>query len=139
MVVAALSLVGLLLSAYLWLWKLGFMGPMVCGTGACEYVQTSAYATIAGLPVAAIGAVGYLGLLIVSMVGLQPRWANRREPTLLLLALSGFGVGFTAYLSYLEAFVLNAWCRWCLASAAIIVAIFVASLSGLRTPRRLEA
>ena len=132
MVAAVLALVGVLLSLYLWLWKIGVLGTMVCGTGACERVQTSSYATVAGLPVAFIGLLGYVGLLGVGLLGLQPKWAARREPTVWLAILSGIGVGFTAYLSYIEAFVLNAWCRWCLGSAAIIGAIFLTSLIGLK-------
>jgi uncharacterized membrane protein len=71
-------------------------------------------------------------LLVASMLGLQETWLRRREVTQALTVLSGAGVAFTAYLTYLEAFVLHAWCRWCLGSAAIIVAIFVTSLLGLR-------
>jgi uncharacterized membrane protein len=70
MVAAALALVGFLLSLYLWLWKIGVMGPLVCGSGSCEYVQTSAYAYVLGVPVAAVGTLGYLGLLGVSLLGL---------------------------------------------------------------------
>jgi uncharacterized membrane protein len=50
------------------------------------------------------------------------------------VVLSGLGVLFTGYLTYLEAFVIHAWCRWCLGSAAIIAAIFLAALAGLRRP-----
>ena len=60
---------------------------------------------------------------------------DRREPTLGLVAVSGLGVAFTLYLTYLEAFVINAWCRWCLVSAALIAAIFLVSLVGLRRTR----
>jgi uncharacterized membrane protein len=135
MVAATLALVGLLLSLYLWLWKIGVVGVLVCGTGTCERVQTSSYSVILGLPVALIGVLGYLALLVVSVAGIQPRWSGDPAPTQLLVALSGAGVLFTIYLSYIEGFVLNAWCRWCLGSAAIITAILVAGLVGLRTDR----
>lgn len=140
MVAAALSLVGVLVSIYLWLWKLGFMGEIACGTGGCETVQLSRYAEILGQPVALYGVLGYAALLGVSLLGVQPRWQDRREPTRWLAGLSGLGVAFTAYLTYLEAFVIEAWCRWCLVSALIISLIFVASVIGLRgapaTPSR---
>ena len=55
-----------------------------------------------------------------------------RLPLALLALLSGLGVGFTLYLTYLEFAVIEAWCRWCVSSAAIISAIFVASVVGLR-------
>jgi len=134
MVAATLALAGFFVSLYLWLWKLGVVGSLACGPGGgCEYVQTSPYAMLFGIPVAVFGVVGYLVLLIVSLLGLQPRWAQRRQPTVALVALSAAAVLFTAYLTYLEAFVIHAWCRWCLVSAGIIVAIFVTSLVGLRS------
>lgn len=135
MVVATLALIGLIVALYLWLWKIGAMGPLVCGTGECEVVQNSPWAVIAGLPVAFYGVVGYLALLVVSLVGLQPKWADRREPTALLVVLSVIGFAFTVYLTYLEAAVIRAWCRWCLVSAGIMTAIFVTSLVGLRGTR----
>ncbi|HLB36914.1 MAG TPA: vitamin K epoxide reductase family protein [Gemmatimonadales bacterium] len=132
MVAATLALAGFFVSFYLWLWKLGVVGSLACGPGGgCEYVQTSPWAMIFGIPVALFGVVGYLVLFTVSLIGLQPGWAQRREPTLALVALSGAAVLFTAYLTYLEAAVIHAWCRWCLVSAGIIVAIFMASLAGL--------
>ena len=138
MVAATLALVGLLLSLYLWLWKIGVVGVLVCGTGTCERVQTSSYSVILGLPVALIGVLGYLALLVVSIVGIQPRWSGDPVPTQLLVALSGAGVLFTIYLSYIEGFVLNAWCRWCLGSAAIIAAIFATAVIGLKNGKREE-
>lgn len=133
MAAAALALAGFFVSLYLWLWKLGLVASLACGPGGgCEYVQTSPYAVFLGVPVAFYGVVGYLGLVIVSLLSLQPRWAERREPAVALAVLSGLGVGFTAYLTYLEAAVIHAWCRWCLVSAGIISAIFVVSVVGLR-------
>ena len=133
MATATLALAGVFVSLYLWLWKLGVVGSLSCGPGGgCEYVQTSPYAMVFGVPVAFFGVLGYLGLLVVSLVGLQPRWVQRREPTVALVVLSGAAVGFTAYLTYLEAAVIHAWCRWCLVSAGIIAAIFLTSLVGLR-------
>jgi uncharacterized membrane protein len=131
MAAAVLSLIGLLLSTYLWLWKIGVLGSLVCGSGSCEYVQTSRFADVLGVPVAFFGVAGYLALLVVSLVGLQPRWVDRREPTIWLLVLSGVGLVFTGYLSYIEGFVIHAWCRWCLGSAAIITAIFAAAVTPL--------
>ena len=132
MVSAALALGGFFLALYLWLWKIGFIGGAIaCGTGACEAVQLSEYAHFLGQPVAFYGVGGYIALFGVSMWGLHGRWAARREPTLVLVALAGIGVVFTAYLSYLEAFVIGAWCRWCLVSAAIIFGNLAVAVTGL--------
>jgi uncharacterized membrane protein len=139
MVAAALGLVGLLVSLYLWLWKIGALGALACGDGGCETVQLSPYAYLLGVPVALLGVIGYLAILVVALAGLQPRLAAARWPTDVLLALSAGGVAFSAYLTYLEAAVIHAWCRWCIGSAAIIVGIFGAVLAGslaLRKTRR---
>ena len=135
MVAATLSLVGLLVALYLWLWKLGLMGTMACGSGSCETVQLSPHAVFLGLPVALYGVGGYAVLLGVSLLGLQPRWQERREPTVWLAVLAGLGVAFTLYLTYLEAFVIEAWCRWCLVSAGIIGLVFITALLGLRVSK----
>ncbi len=132
MVIATLSLIGFFVALYLWFWKIGFIGSIACGSGGCETVQLSQYAEFLGLPVASYGVGGYLMLFGVSLLGLQPNWLERREPTVALVILAGIGVAFTAYLSYLEAAVIQAWCRWCLASAGIITAVLVAALAGLR-------
>lgn len=133
---AALALIGFFISLYLWLWKIGFLGTLACGTGSCERVQLSRQGELLGQPVALYGVGGYLALCVVSLIGLHGRWADRPEPTRWLVALAAVGVGFTAYLSYVEAFVLHAWCRWCLVSAAIIVSIFASAVGGLVARRR---
>ncbi len=126
--IALLSLAGLFVALYLWLYKIGLIGSLTCGTGGCEVVQTSRYAVFLGLPVALYGVLGYGVVLGVSLAGLQPRWLGRRGPTLVLTALATLGVLFTAYLNYLTVFRIHAVCRWCVASAAIITVIWLIAL-----------
>lgn len=128
--VAVLALVGIAIATYLWLHAIGVVGALKCGTGGCEIVQASSYARLFGIPVAFYGVAGYVTLFGISIVGSQPAMVARAWPTRLLLVLSGAGFLFTMYLTSLEAFVIHAWCRWCLASAAVITAIFVTSLAG---------
>ncbi len=134
MATAALSLIGFFISLYLWLWKLGLMGPMVCVSGGCETVQLSQYAVMLGIPVALYGVLGFAGLFLVSITALQDRWVERREPTVLLFLLSSGGVAFAGYLTYLEAFKIHAWCQWCVTCAVLIVLIFLISVLALRSP-----
>ena len=137
MAVAVLALVGLLVSTYLLLFKLGVLGSIVSGaSGDCERVATSSWAVRFGVPVAAYGVAGYLVLMGVALVGLGERWLQRAEPTRWLVVLSGIGVLFAIYLTYLEAAVIHAWCRWCVTSAILITLIFAASLAGARGFRR---
>lgn len=131
-IVAVLALAGVMLSAYLVLQRMGLLGALVCGTGGCETVQASRWSAFLGIPVAAWGLAGYLGMFVVALAGVQGRWAEQAGPTKLLALLSGVGVAFTLYLTYLELFVIHAVCRWCVGSAVIIAAIFLASLAGLK-------
>ena len=133
---ALLSLTGFFVSAYLYLYKIGRIGTLACGTGGCETVQQSPWSRFAGIEVSLIGMLGYIGLLVVSLAALQPAWAGRRWPVILLLVLAGLGVAFTAYLTYLELFVIHAICRWCVGSALIIVSLFVVSLLEYQRTRR---
>ena len=133
-VVAVLALVGFLLSLYLTLYHYGLMGALACGgTNECEKVQASRYAELFGLPVALYGAVGYLAILVAAIAGLQDRWAADLGMTRWIAVLAGLGVAFTAYLTYLELFVIHAVCRWCVVSAALITLTFAVSLLSLRT------
>jgi uncharacterized membrane protein len=141
---ALLSLVGLFISAYLYLYKIGRIGSLACGTGECETVQASVWSRFAGVEVALIGVVGYAGLVLLSLASLQPGLSERRWPTNLLVWLSGVGVLFSLYLTYLELFVIHAICRWCVGSAVIITGVFVLALLARRastpaTPSLVEA
>ena len=133
--IAALALVGFFVALYLWLHALGIGGSLKCGTGGCDTVQTSRWAAFLGLPVALYGVVGYAAILAVALAALRPAALGRRGPTLVLVALATGGMLFTVYLTYLELFVIQAICRWCVASAAIITAIWLVALAGLRVPR----
>lgn len=132
--IALLALVGLFVALYLWLHALGFGGPIKCGTGGCDTVQTSPWAVFLGLPVAFYGVVGYLAIFVVALVALRPAALSERKWSVVLAGLATVGVLFTAYLTYLELFVIHAICRWCVGSAVIITAIWIVSLRSLRTP-----
>jgi uncharacterized membrane protein len=137
--VALLSLIGIFVAAYLYLYKIGKIGSVMCGTGGCETVQLSRWSSFLGMDVALIGLVGYLGLFVLALVSLQPRFAADPRLPRLLAVLSGIGVLFAVYLTWLELFVIHAICRWCVGSALIITAIFVLSLLDARRPIRPDA
>lgn len=132
---ALLSLIGLLVATYLYLFKLGMIPGLACGTGGCETVQASPWASFLGVPVALIGVLGYLGCLILSMIGIGTERDERHWSDALLLAGATVGVGFTAWLTYAEAYLIEAWCRWCLGSAAIITLLFLVAALGWRSLR----
>jgi uncharacterized membrane protein len=114
MVIAILALIGLCVALYLWAHNAGLTGSIVCGVGDCATVQSSPF--------------GYIVVLALSFVGLQPAHRDSALIGGLLLAGSGGGVVFSGWLTYLEAFVINAWCQYCVISAILITLIFLASL-----------
>jgi uncharacterized membrane protein len=135
MAVALVALVGLFVSAYLLLYKLGYIGTLACGTGSCETVQASRWATLLGLPVAAWGLGFYVSVLVLALVGTQDRYSDSRGLSLALVAVTGSGVVFSSWLSYLEEFVIGAWCRWCIVSAVLTAILFILSLLDWRDSR----
>lgn len=127
--IAGLSLAGFFVALYLYLYKIGKIGALACGTGGCETVQLSPQARFLGVEVALIGLIGYAVLLGLALLALQPQHAGPGSwPARLLLVLSGGAVLFTAYLTALELFVIHAICRWCVVSAVLIVAVFALAL-----------
>jgi uncharacterized membrane protein len=126
--IVLLALVGMLVATYLWLYKIGLLGQLQCGTGSCELVQASSYAELLGLPVAFYGVGGYATLLAVGLTGLRPRFAADRGLARVVAVLATLGFAFTLYLTAIELLVLHAICRWCMGSAVIMTAIWVLSI-----------
>lgn len=135
MFVAVLSLGGVFLAFYLVAYNMGWIPPIPCGTGQCATVQSSKYAWVGPVPVSAIGLGGYLALFGLSIAGLQGPLAASRATAFLLFGGALFGVAFSAYLTYIEAAVLQAWCRYCVASAILISIVFLATLPELKRLR----
>ena len=116
-VAAALSVLGLAVAGYLTYVHYAELSPICAGGGAgCERVQNSSYAEFAGVPVAVLGLAGYaliLGSLWIP--GETGRVAGA------VLALAGFG--FSAYLTWLELFEIDAICQWCVVSAVLMTGL----------------
>lgn len=135
MVIAVLSMAGLFVALYLLAHRLGLTGPLICGIGECATVQASKWSMIGPVPVSALGAGGYLSLLGVSLAGLQPAGLRSVWVSRLLLGLSVVALAFSAWLTGIEAFVIRAWCQWCVISAILVTLIFVAALPELKRLR----
>jgi len=97
----------------------------------CDVVNRSEYSSIAGIPVAGIGVAGYLAIFLLATV-----YRDRKEamPVLFFGALAG--LAFALYLTYIEGFVLGAWCILCLSSLTIIFVTTVLAGAVLRISRR---
>jgi uncharacterized membrane protein len=92
------------------------------GNFNCDIVNRSTYSQVWGIPVALIGILGYAGLF-----GLATVRRSKTETPKILLVASLAGLGFAFYLTYVEGFVLAAWCILCLCSLAMIFSITMLS------------
>ena len=135
MIVAALALAGIFISLYLTLYKLGVIGELSCSIGSCETVNTSKWSVFLGLPVAAWGLLFYLDVFGVALLGTLPRWENERVISIVLAGEAAIGVLFSVWLTYLELAVIHEICIWCVASAVIVLLIFLVSVADLRERR----
>jgi uncharacterized membrane protein len=115
----AIVVVGVAVAAYLTYVHYAGLQPFCAGgSGGCERVQSSSYAKLAGVPVAVLGLAGYVAIAVaLSAAG------ERAQLAAAALAVTGFGV--SAYLTYLELFVIHAICQWCVASAVLVTMLAV--------------
>jgi len=121
----ALAAAGLALSAYLTVEHFRDPGTLACPATAtvnCARVTTSAQATLVGVPVAVLGVVFFVAMVLVC---LPFAWRDLRL-TWVRAALAGVGVGFVIYLVYAELFLVGSICLWCTAVHAVTLALFAA-------------
>ena len=123
----ALSILGAADAIYLLILKYSQVEAMCIGNHGCINVNNSVYSMIYGIPVSLLGLLAYLA--ITSILFMEPRWklAKLRGP-LAVFGLSLTGALFSAYLTYLEYFVIHAVCPFCIASAVLISLIFILSI-----------
>lgn len=117
-----LSLLGIAVAGYLTYVHYAGIEPVCQLSGGCEKVQTSQWADFAGIPVALLGLIGYV-LILLSLLLL--RGDARKFVT---AALSVCGFLFSAYLQYRSIFSIEATCQWCLASALIMTGLAVVTV-----------
>jgi uncharacterized membrane protein len=138
MLAALVALAGLFVAIYLSLYKLGYIGTLACSVGSCETVQLSKWAALFGVPVAVWGVVFYVAVLAVALSGLTGGLIDSRRLSQLLVAMTGFGVIFSLWLTWLELFVIHAICTYCVISATLVAILFVISLLDLRDVNAIE-
>ena len=133
--VAVLSLAGIVDSAVALQRHYAKSATAYCDFGqkfSCDIVNRSEYSTVLGIPVAGIGIAGYGALFMLSTF-----WRSRPETPNRLLGAAIIGLAFAVYLTYVEAYVLTAWCILCLSSLFLIFLISVlATAIRLRTAAR---
>jgi uncharacterized membrane protein len=132
-ILAVLDIIGLLVAGYLAVVELSG-GVPTCGlVSGCEEVATSPYNNFLGIPVAVFGV-----LLSVVLLSLALAWWKTDIYGLLLghYALSLVGVIFDGWFLYLQVFVIQAVCIWCVTyEVSLLLRFLIALLVYLRQPR----
>lgn len=92
----------------------------------CNAVQSSAYSEVFGIPVAALGLGAYITFFLLLALDGRIDFITMYGRTIMFM-LTLFSVIYSGYLTYIEAFVLEKWCQYCVASAILMVGLFVIS------------
>jgi uncharacterized membrane protein len=123
--IAAAAVVGGAISAYLTVVHYAHISP-ICTTGGCEKVQQSSYAEVGGIPVAVLGLVAYIGLLLTTAV--------RGVPAALAGAVIALtGVAFSGYLLWAQLARIHAICQWCIGNDVVIAVVAVLCVARVLT------
>jgi uncharacterized membrane protein len=123
----AFAVAGLAIAAYLTAVHYAGGTPACAIAHGCATVQRSTYAAVGGVPVAVLGLAGYVAVL----AGLAGDGEGHRTATAFL---SLAGLGFSAWLTYVEVGVLHAICIWCVGSALCMAALAALSVARLLGP-----
>lgn len=121
--IVLLALLGIGDSAYL-LYE-HYVAPIVCIGQGCRVVDQSIYSEIFGIPMSVLGLGAYLAIFLLSLARLQARGPLDGYLAFAVYGLALTGTAFSAYLTYLEAAAIRAFCTWCMVSAVTITVIFI--------------
>jgi uncharacterized membrane protein len=122
----AVALIGLGIATYLTIVHYTGGAPVCAIAHGCETVQKSDYSKLAGVPVAVLGLLGYIGILAALI-----RDDENSRSIAAFLSIVGFG--FSAWLTYTELALINAICIWCVGSAICMTILAVLNVSRLLT------
>ncbi len=114
-----LNVIGLGVAIYLTYVHYSGTKPACTLGGSCLKVQTSQWSKLDGVPVALIGLIGYIAILVSQLV------PDREETRLATLGMTLIGTGFSGYLTYRELFSIHAICEWCASSAVIMTLLLI--------------
>ena len=119
--IAVLSLVGLVDALYLTIEHVTGQSVRCTIVSGCSEVLSSSNAVVAGIPLAAIGAAAYFTVFSLATLAIF----GYRVAGKLLAPLTALMALVSLWLIYLQAFVIRAFCQFCLLSAAITIIMFV--------------
>lgn len=123
--IAGAAVVGGAIAGYLTVVHYSHLSP-ICTTGGCEKVQHSRYATVGAVPVAALGLISYVGVLLAAVL--------RGVPAALGGAVIALvGAAFSSYLLWAQLARIHAICQWCIGNDVVIVVVAVLCVARVLT------
>jgi uncharacterized membrane protein len=126
-----LTVIGLLVSIYMTIYKITSNDSMCIGSGDCKTVNASRYAEInianVRIPVAVLGVAGYAAILGVLLFERKIDFLQQNG-SLVFFGISLMGFLFTLYLVYVEIALIKAFCPFCIASQTAMTLIFILSV-----------
>ena len=123
----ALTILGLLVSVWMTIYKVTDNERMCIGSTGCAVVNASLYSEMNGIPVAAIGVFGYLSILALFFLENRPGFFQENG-SMLLFGVTLIGFLFTLWLVYVEIALLDAYCPFCITSQIAMTLIFIFTL-----------
>lgn len=135
--IPVLGLLGIGISSYL-VYVHYYELTTVCVPGfECDEVLSSTYAEMWGIPISLLGLCIYVLVVLLGFWLLFERSERQDLISLAIYTTALSGTLFTAYLYYLEFFVLHAFCSWCISFSIVTICLLVLSLVNLFTSERL--
>jgi uncharacterized membrane protein len=123
--IAGAAVVGGAIAAYLTVVHYSHISP-ICTSGGCEKVQQSSYAKAGGIPVAVLGLVAYVCVLLTAVV--------RGVPAALAGAVIALaGTAFSGYLLWAQLARIHAICQWCVGNDVVITVIAILCVARVLT------
>ena len=123
-VIVAITVLGLLVSIYMTIYKVTNNDSMCLGLGGCSIVNASGYSEVYGIPVAAVGVLGYLSILAALYLESRPGFFQSNG-SMILFGLTLTGFLFTVWLIFVEVALLKAYCPFCITSQVAMTLIFI--------------
>ena len=123
----ALTVIGLLVSIYMTIYKVTNNESMCIGSSGCSEVNASRYSEVNGIPVAMLGVIGYTAILALLFLEQRPG-IFQQNGSIMFFGISLMGFLFTLYLIYVEVALIKAYCPFCLTSQAVMSIIFIISV-----------
>ncbi len=122
------AMAGIAISIYMTIFKLTDNAAMCLGNGGCSVVNASSYSAINGIPLGVFGIIGF-GAIALTLFLENRHPLLRQYGNLLAMGMALAGTLYSAYLTYLEFYVIKAVCPFCISSATAISLAFIFTLT----------